>query len=83
MNAVEMPLATVWQQLSQIVITNKGGGNLFPQVRPRGDEENRTLNPRLAKAVLCQLSYVPWRTGSAARRGADTITLPSGPEPKP
>ena len=24
-----------------------------------GDEENRTLNPRLAKAVLCQLSYVP------------------------
>jgi len=29
------------------------------------------------------LSYVPWRTGSAARRGADTITLPSGPEPKP
>ena len=54
-----------------------------PQVRPCGDEENRTLNPRLAKAVLCQLSYVPWRTGSAARRGADTITLPSGPEPKP
>ena len=30
-----------------------------PQVRPCGDEENRTLNPRLAKAVLCQLSYVP------------------------
>ena len=54
-----------------------------PQVRPCGDEENRTLNPRLAKAVLCQLSYVPWRSGSAARRGADTITLPSGPEPKP
>ena len=24
-----------------------------------GDEGNRTLNPRLAKAVLCQLSYVP------------------------
>jgi hypothetical protein len=24
-----------------------------------GDEENRTPNPRLAKAVLCQLSYVP------------------------
>ena len=30
-----------------------------PQVRTCGDEENRTLNPRLAKAVLCQLSYVP------------------------
>ena len=63
MNAVEMPLATVWQQLSQIVITNMGYENLFPQVRTCGDEENRTLNPRLAKAVLCQLSYVPWRTG--------------------
>lgn len=25
-----------------------------------GDEGNRTPNPRLAKAVLCQLSYVPW-----------------------
>jgi hypothetical protein len=30
----------------------------------RGDEGNRTPNPRLAKAVLCQLSYVP---GSAGR----------------
>ena len=38
-----------------------------------GDEENRTLNPRLAKAVLCQLSYVPWRSGSATKRGTDTI----------
>ena len=26
-----------------------------------GDEETRTPNPRLAKAVLCQLSYVPQR----------------------
>ena len=26
-----------------------------------GDEGNRTPNPRLAKAVLCQLSYVPRR----------------------
>ncbi len=25
-----------------------------------GDEGNRTPNPRLAKAVLCQLSYGPW-----------------------
>ena len=59
MNAVEKPLATVWQQLGQIVITNRGGEELFSQVRTCGDEENRTLNPRLAKAVLCQLSYVP------------------------
>ena len=83
MNEVEMPLATDWQHLSDLVLTNERGGNLYSQVRTCGDEENRTLNPRLAKAVLCQLSYVPWRTGSAARRGADTITLPSGPEPKP
>ena len=59
MNAVEMPLATVWQHLSQIVITNKGRLKPISQLRPCGDEENRTLNPRLAKAVLCQLSYVP------------------------
>ena len=25
-----------------------------------GDEGNRTPDPRLAKAVLYQLSYVPW-----------------------
>jgi len=25
-----------------------------------GDEGTRTLNPRRAKAVLYQLSYVPW-----------------------
>jgi hypothetical protein len=35
----------------------------------RGDEGTRTLDPRLAKAVLYQLSYVP---GSQARR------VPSG-----
>ena len=35
----------------------------------RGDEGTRTLNPRRAKAVLYQLSYVP---GSPARR------MPSG-----
>jgi hypothetical protein len=52
------------------------------QVRTCGDEENRTLNPRLAKAVLCQLSYVPWRSGPATRRGTDTIMRRSrlGPE---
>ena len=51
--------------------------NKEPQVRPCGDEENRTLNPRLAKAVLCQLSYVPWRSGSASERGTETIIRPS------
>src|SRR6476659_639160 len=39
-----------------------------PQVRTCGDEENRTLNPRLAKAVLCQLSYVPERAGHLSNR---------------
>ena len=41
----------------------------FPHVTGGGDEGTRTLNPRLAKAVLYQLSYVP---GSQARR------VPSG-----
>jgi hypothetical protein len=35
-----------------------------------GDEGNRTPNPRLAKAVLCQLSYVPGSLRTVpARRG--------------
>jgi hypothetical protein len=50
-----------------------------PQVTACGDEENRTLNPRLAKAVLCQLSYVPWRSASATRRGTDIIMRPGHP----
>ena len=37
--------------------------------RAGGDEGNRTPNPRLAKAVLCQLSYVPGRGPAAQRRG--------------
>jgi hypothetical protein len=36
--------------------TPDGGGS---PVQRSGDEGNRTPNPRLAKAVLCQLSYVP------------------------
>ena len=35
-----------------------------------GDEGTRTLNPRLAKAVLCQLSYVP--------RGAAVVGVSAG-----
>src|SRR4051794_39405020 len=37
-----------------------------------GDEGTRTLNPCLAKAVLCQLSYVP---GNGPGAGAPQRTL--------
>ena len=46
----------------------KTPGPALSQVRSGGDEETRTPNPRLAKAVLCQLSYVPER---AAHNHAD------------
>ena len=60
MNAVEMPLA-VLRQHSEVKKDPRQSSKVEkPQVRTCGDEENRTLNPRLAKAVLCQLSYVPW-----------------------
>jgi hypothetical protein len=39
----------------------------------RGDEGNRTPNPRLAKAVLCQLSYVPWLNGDVTRSAAGGV----------
>ena len=35
----------------------------------RGDEGNRTPNPCLAKAVLCQLSYVPSPVRGRSRTG--------------
>ena len=38
-----------------------------------GDEGNRTPNPRLAKAVLCQLSYVPG-SGTAVGRATGVTT---------
>ena len=41
----------------------------------RGDEGTRTLNPRLAKAVLYQLNYVP---GSRARRARPAATQTFG-----
>ena len=34
---------------------------------PDGDEGDRTLNPRLAKAVLSQLSYVPEKPNARAK----------------
>jgi hypothetical protein len=39
----------------------------FPLASGGGDEGNRTPNPRLAKAVLCQLSYVPLATRPRGR----------------
>ena len=60
MNAVEMPLAVLRQYSGTKLGTWQLSKDEKPQVRTCGDEENRTLNPRLAKAVLCQLSYVPW-----------------------
>ena len=49
--------------------------------RKGGDEGNRTPNPSLAKAVLCQLSYVPWgrplqRTPMSGRSGFRSGRLP-------
>src|SRR5664279_684407 len=52
-------LATVWLHSGAKIAPGCTPERKKPQVRPCGDEENRTLNPRLAKAVLCQLSYVP------------------------
>lgn len=47
-----------------------------------GDEENRTPNPRLAKAVLCQLSYVPW-TGNPPGGVATSEQVRCGRWPRP
>ena len=79
MIAVETPLAVLRQYSGRKMGACQPADEVKLQVRPCGDEENRTLNPRLAKAVLCQLSYVPWRSGSAARRGTDTIMRPGLP----
>ena len=59
MNAVEWPLAVLRQYSGSKVAAGQCSDEEKLQVRTCGDEENRTLNPRLAKAVLCQLSYVP------------------------
>ena len=59
MTTQEVPLAVLRLYQHQVGTGSKQVADRKPQVRPCGDEENRTLNPRLAKAVLCQLSYVP------------------------
>ena len=50
-----------------------GEATLLAAVPAGGDEGNRTPNPRLAKAVLCQLSYVP-RVGPGAQRAVGLLT---------
>ena len=54
-----MPVAVVRLYQSETGAGLERLADRKPQVKTCGDEENRTLNPRLAKAVLCQLSYVP------------------------
>ena len=54
-----------------------GRGDLGAAGRLRmtgGDEGNRTPNPRLAKAVLCQLSYVPGGLVCATQEADGVLT---------
>ena len=59
---------------------------LFPpaqagsQVRASGDEETRTPDPRLAKAVLSQLSYIPSKVGKVGLVGLEPTTSPLSEE---
>ncbi len=57
-----------WSRGKTAGIRKKGG----PRKKGNGDEGNRTLNPRLAKAVLCQLSYVPAGSLGGQRPHCDT-----------
>ena len=61
-------------------VSRQVGGSVFqsfPDGETGGDEGNRTPNPRLAKAVLCQLSYVPvpsrTRPGARGRRAQRVV----------
>src|SRR5262245_18793468 len=47
------------------MMTGGKAAGVSPSGGLRGDEGNRTPNPCLAKAVLCQLSYVPGCAGCA------------------
>src|SRR4051794_37727125 len=47
-----------------------------------GDEGNRTPNPRLAKAVLCQLSYVPGRARWPRPRDQEARGVLTAPGPR-
>ena len=59
--------------LRHVCGTALGETILLGPVPAGGDEGNRTPNPRLAKAVLCQLSYVPWLSGDVTRSAAGGI----------
>ena len=55
-----MPTLTRLVQSTRPVFSTVPGN---PDSPKRGDEGDRTLNPRLAKPVLSQLSYVPGGRG--------------------
>ena len=74
-----MPLAVVRLYQPKIAAGLGTSRDRKPQVRTCGDEENRTLNPRLAKAVLCQLSYVPWRPDRQAGPSHEQQNYRAGP----
>jgi hypothetical protein len=59
MRLLRSPLAVVRLYLTGQNVRFKPLHVEKPQFKYCGDEGNRTPNPRLAKAVLCQLSYVP------------------------
>ena len=48
--------------------------------RASGDEETRTPDPRLAKAVLSQLSYIPFKIGKVGLVGLEPTTSPLSEE---
>jgi hypothetical protein len=45
--------------VAEDLLTSEGPDVRWQSKRAGGDGGTRTPNPRLAKAVLCQLSYVP------------------------
>jgi hypothetical protein len=53
------PLAVLWRSNRGAQRQHVRSRNAFPTSPNCGDEGTRTLNPRRAKAVLYQLSYVP------------------------
>ena len=68
------PPAAVWGLGPRRNTTRDEASELREQASPEsGDEGNRTPNPRLAKAVLCQLSYVPWLSGDVTRSAAGDV----------
>ena len=50
------------------------------KLRASGDEETRTPDPRLAKAVLSQLSYIPFKVRKVGLVGLEPTTSPLSEE---